>query len=288
MGEEGASRKRREPGRITARVARTLGAARRPYWIARWILIASLLGTMMAGRAHAQTGDGVTGEPSGYRTLVEEAVLEFSERNYEESRALFARAHALYPNARTLRGLGFAEFELRNYVECIQQLEAALRSPVRALEGELRDEAERLLARARNFVGRLAIEVRPAGARLTLDGNHVTLAPGAALTLPVGVHTLEAQAPGFLAERRQLRVTGGEQQLVSLVLLAQSAETSASPRDDSAPKKRWYKSPWLWGTLGVVAAGAAATALVLTQGGGTVREEPNGGSASAVLVGPSQ
>ena len=249
-----------------------------------FVLLVGLLG--LGGPARAD--DPSAAEPEGYRTLVEEAVLEFSERNYEESRALFARAHALYPNARTLRGLGFAEYELRNYVECIQQLEAALRSTVRALQGELRDETERLLARARNFVGRLVVEVRPASARLVLDGNLVNAAPGAALTLPVGAHTLEAQAPGFLAERRQLRVTGGEQQTISVVLLAQSAETGATARADSAPQKRWYKSPWLWGTLGVVAAGAAATALVLTQGGGTVREEPHGGSASAVLVGPSQ
>jgi hypothetical protein len=44
-------------------------------------------------------------------------VAEFEAGHLEDSRALFTRAHSTQPNARTLRGLGIAEFELRKYVE---------------------------------------------------------------------------------------------------------------------------------------------------------------------------
>ena len=52
-------------------------------------------------------------EPEGYRQAVDEAVREFAARNFEEARSLFARADALYPNARTQRGLGLADQQPR-------------------------------------------------------------------------------------------------------------------------------------------------------------------------------
>jgi tetratricopeptide (TPR) repeat protein len=248
-------------------------------------LLAALFGAMAlcAGAAAQSQADA---EPADYRALVDEAVLEFSERNFDESRSLFARAHELYPNARTLRGLGFAAYELRRYAECIERLEAALRSTVKPLEGQLRSDTEQLLARARNFVARVFVELKPASARLSVDGNEVELSPGVPLVLQVGEHTLEVRARGFQRERRSIHVNGGEDQRLGFLLLSDEAMLhSAAP----APgQRRWYKSPWLWGTLGVLAAGAVATTLILTQGGSTKHEEPNGGSASAVLVGPTQ
>src|SRR4051812_11159906 len=57
-----------------------------------------------------------------YRGLLNEAVSEYDARRYEEARALFRRAHELSPNARTLRGIGMASFELREYVEALRAL----------------------------------------------------------------------------------------------------------------------------------------------------------------------
>jgi hypothetical protein len=58
------------------------------------------------------------------------------------------RAHAIFPNARTLRGLGMVEFELRSYVQSVQLLEQALAASVKPLDGKLRTDTEALLARA--------------------------------------------------------------------------------------------------------------------------------------------
>lgn len=76
-------------------------------------------------------------EPTGYRELIAEAVAEYEARHFEEARALFRRAHAMFPNARTMRGQGMAEFELRNYRGAIQCFESALSSRARVRSAEL-------------------------------------------------------------------------------------------------------------------------------------------------------
>ncbi|MEY4512912.1 MAG: hypothetical protein RLZZ450_5034 [Pseudomonadota bacterium] len=53
-------------------------------------------------------------EVPGYRETIAEALIEYEAHNYLEARTLFERAHKLYPNARTLRGLAVVAFELRN------------------------------------------------------------------------------------------------------------------------------------------------------------------------------
>ena len=110
-----------------------------------WLLLASIWALPVeaqtsGGPAPAAPASGASAdlEPAGYRDTVERAVLEFAAGHFEESRALFARAHALFPNARTLRGLGMAEFELRNYVIAIEHLEAALANQARPLDEDLR------------------------------------------------------------------------------------------------------------------------------------------------------
>jgi tetratricopeptide (TPR) repeat protein len=218
-------------------------------------------------------------EPAGYRETVDEAVREFSAQHYEEARALFARAHALFPNARTHRGLGLAEFELRNYGASIRQFEAALRAEVKPLTSELRTDTERMLARAHNFVARVRVDAKPATVDVLLDGAPVQAAQEP-LLLPVGEHSLEVQAPGFLPQKRQLSVKGGEENVVTFVLVPKER----APTEKSAEARPWYRNPWLWTGVGVVVAGAAAGA-----GYALTREDspsPYGGSADAVLHGP--
>jgi hypothetical protein len=97
-------------------------------------------GTSSAARvAHAQEQPSATSErvdPAGYAALIDEALAEHQALNFEEARTLFAKAHAIFPNARTLRGMGMMEFELRDYAAGAEQLEQALASQVRPLAGE--------------------------------------------------------------------------------------------------------------------------------------------------------
>lgn len=258
------------------------------------LLLATLLASASA-RAQApalqrlaQEDAEAVAEPEGYRTQVAAALAEYDAGHFEEARALFLRAHELFPNARTLRGIGMTDFELRNYGDAIAQLEAALHSTARPLEGALRSETEALLARARAFVARLAIYVTPEVASVSIDGMLVQPNDPRVVLLSVGEHQLEARAQGFLTERRTLRVDGGEQRSLEVVLVAESAAGLGSPPAQER-SRAWYKRQWLWVSLGVVVAGAAiATGLALSRGQVETEAPYRGLSEEPPLVGPSR
>ncbi|MDB4976731.1 MAG: hypothetical protein JWN48_5072 [Myxococcaceae bacterium] len=241
-------------------------------------------------------------EPASYRETIREALSEYRARNFPEARALFAEAHALYPNARTLRGLGMTAFELRSYRESIGYLTEALGSKVKPLEGALRTETERLIARAERFVGKLNLTVTPANAAILVDGNQVAHTAGVELVIEVGEHTLEFSAEGYHPETRSLYMKGHETETWNVVLqpIPAPAPVAAAPtpeqvasqaepereREPSGPrfvsldpqrddeKKPLYKNPWLWTGVGAVvvtaiivgvAVGASKTELGKTQ-----------------------
>jgi hypothetical protein len=200
-----------------------------------------------------------------YERAIAQAVDEHERGNFEEAREHFREAHEIYPNARTLRGLGKVEFELRNYGECVKFLAAALGSEERPLSQPLRDEVTALLERARAYVGEVHVDVQPGSATVSVDGVPVASGPQAALDLLVGDHVLEFRASGHLSERRRIHVRGHDTINIQVVLAAPetsvAVHTGASERPPGQPPV--YKQWWLWTAVGVVAVGTA-TALALS------------------------
>ncbi len=211
-------------------------------------------------------------DPAGYKQAIGTAISEFDRNNYAEAREHFARAHGLYPNARTLRGMGMTEFELKNYVEATQYLEQALASVIRPLEGRLREETEKLLASARQYVGTLRLTLDPPTASVSIDGLPVQLDAQNGVRLEVGDHLVELRAEGRLSERRAIQ-TRGEQVLALNVRLSAPEAASAGPESapraplarSDEPRTPVYKRWWLWTTVGVLAAGGAVAAILLTR-----------------------
>ena len=257
------------------------------------ILLAMCAGLSLS-LAHAQDG---AAEPPQYRATVREALSEYHAKNFPEARALFTEAHALYPNARTLRGLGMTAFELRSYHESITYLKEALASKVKPLDGGLRGETERLLARAERFVGTLNLTVSPEGASVLVDGNQVARSSwgesnAEPLMLEVGEHALEFQAEGYHSEVRSLHVKGRETETWRVVLnplpvaqaapvppppavvpepaeVARRSEPSTAPRfvslspAEMSDKRPLYKNPWLWTGVGAVVVAAVIVGVVV-------------------------
>lgn len=220
-----------------------------------------------------------------FRAIIAEAVRESAAMQYEEARSLFLRAHALQPSARTHRGIGVTEFELRNYAASVEHLDAALRSTVRPLEGALRTEVEELLERARRFVGRLTIETQPRASELRLDRAPLALTSGEVLTLDIGTHVLEAVAPGYAPEERHVNVQSDQLNKVSIVFSRPlpSEQRDAEPVRES--KSRWYRSPWLWTAVGAVVAGSVTAGLVISQhSGGRRVASPHRGSVDSLVA----
>lgn len=256
-----------------------LGHLYKAAWGARATCVWLLVLALMAGRAAAQE-PAVSAEPAGYRQAIDDAMEEFGAQNYQEARALFHQAHELYPNARTFRALGLVEYELRNYVECIGYLEAALSSSAKPLTAELKADTERMLTRANNLVARVQIDAKPAASRVLVDGTQVEPKAGE-LLLQVGDYTLSLEAPGFAPETRKLSVQGGEQQTLTVIFAHRLADTTPTKSE-----KRWYKSPWLWGTVGVVVVGAAAAGAGVALARDDKSADAYGGNANTVLKGP--
>lgn len=246
-----------------------------------WILFAVLslaLGVRVAGAQSSSPplapAQASPGEPPTYRAVVDEAKREYDRGNFSESRALFAKAITLYPNAKALRGKGMTEFELRNYGDCVASLEQALSSTVRPLDGELRSETERLLDRARSFVARVQIAVDPGAAAVLIDGVPIQLNSTRTLVVESGPHTFEFRADGYAPRKVVKKFIGGEEETVNIVLPRDNAPRASMPlpvgplpivpSDDRRPL---YKNPWLWGGVAVVAAIATGMAVGMSHGG---------------------
>jgi hypothetical protein len=243
--------------------------------VVAWLGAVPILGAV---RAHAQASlnEPPSAEPAGYRELVNEAVAEFGLHHFAEARALFARAHELSPSARTLRGLGASEFELRNYSDCVSYLEQALASSIKPLDPALRERTERLLERARSFVGRVQLSVQPASSVALIDGVPVRAAKE--VTLGVGDHVIELQAEGYIPERRTLRVNGGESKTIHIALTIRIG-APAAPHDD-ASHRPLLKNPWLWTGVVAVAAGTALGVGLALRGRDA---SPDDGTAHVVV-----
>jgi hypothetical protein len=235
-----------------------------------WTCLAVLLALVplqVAAQA-AQEGEPQRAEPAEYRGLINAALDEYEAHNFVEARALFMQAHAASPSARTLRGLGMAEFELKNYTDSVRNLEAALASTVKRLEGDLRQQTEELLARARRFVARFALQITPGGVTgltFVLDREPVTLGPELTLTLPVGDHVLLVSAPGYAEEKRTLSVKGAEERALPIQLrLVSDGSTALAPAQPRKDEKPLVKNPWLWSGVGAVVLGGIVAAVVLS------------------------
>ena len=220
--------------------------------------------------------------------LIREALSEFNALNYAEARSLFERAHALKPNARTLRGLGITAFELKRYVQAIQELEAALVETRTALTAKQHAEVEALIEKARGFVGKVSLELTPADADVLVDGQP---AAGSELVLDLGEHQVSVRADGYRDETIELVIDGGEQitrrvELLPVDVSPQNAAVAAPPTPDSragathsGPEDRAsggsiFGKWWFWTVAGVVVAGAAVGTALALSGGGTTRVEP--------------
>ena len=76
------------------------------------LLAVTLLASLPPLRATAQPS--ARASTTEYEAMITDGLAEFQAQRYAEARALFERAHALSPNARTLRGIGMVAFEMRD------------------------------------------------------------------------------------------------------------------------------------------------------------------------------
>ncbi|HVR64690.1 MAG TPA: hypothetical protein VMU50_22475 [Polyangia bacterium] len=209
-------------------------------------------------------------EPAQYRSLLADAVSEYDAHRFDEARALFRRANDMSPNARTLRGIGMASFELRDYVEAYRALQGALAEKRKPLTPDQRRQVEALLERTKAFTGHFALRTIPLDATVRIDGDAPVIEQDGRVTLGLGRHTIAVDAVGRIGELRELHVFGGENRDLAFQLRLieppltpnPTGETppAAPPAPDAEPHRSTY-GWWLAGG-GVLAAGAIVTGVI--------------------------
>lgn len=190
------------------------------------LLVAVWVCAMTAGTGRLAAQDA--GSEAAYKELIEQALSEFKHKNWPEARILFTRAHELNPNARTLRGMGIVSFEMRDYLNGVINLKAALEDTRQPLTDAQRKECETLLTRARAYVGVYTLKLEPQDAQVLLDGDVPTRDEENHMLVPFGEHTLSAKAPGYQDGSTRLNVQGGERGEVSLVLQTEPAPVAVA------------------------------------------------------------
>jgi hypothetical protein len=224
----------------------------------RGVFVAALLTLCCTAEAQSQ---GVSGSTlaSGYEALVRDGADEFTRGNFAEARALFEQAHAKQPSARTLRGLGLCAYELKHYRQAISELEAALTDQRKPLSDAQRVEVRTAIDKARRYVGTLRLELEPADATLSVDGQPTA---SREIELDAGDYVLTASAPGYKSGEQRVSVGGGQQLTVRMVLTPiesrEPGHTPSAQREASLPPGGRDEAagtrPWPWVVTGVSGA----------------------------------
>jgi hypothetical protein len=208
-----------------------------------------------------------------YQQVVNAALSEYERGSWEESTALFQRAHQLRPSARTLRGLGLASYEARRYPESIRYLGNSLTDTRRPLTPKQREEVEATLARARLFVGYLQLAIEPSSAVVAINGQRAQADEQGLVIANIGWLDLEVRAPGYETVSKHIRLNTGEQQTLALRMLPD--RPPAEPPTPiylpapalTLPPVQTSQSPWKYVATGtsVLALAAGTTFLILQK-----------------------
>lgn len=242
--------------------------------------------------SHADAIAIPAGVAKPYQSHVEQALVHYQNQHYVEAWRMFSAANRLWPNARTLRGIGRALYELRQYREAIDFFEYAEESPKHPLSAALRHEVRGLKKKARAALAHVKVQLSPTEATLTIDGLEEFLGPNQELTLDPGAHSVHVTAPGYEPEQRNVKLAQAERtawhfELTPLALatpldplLKATAQTSTaqsgppSPNDSvlprSAQKARHTATQPAWlmpvGLSLAVAGSLGATVSVIEYG----------------------
>jgi tetratricopeptide (TPR) repeat protein len=232
------------------------------------IFSVSLISVLALSTAHARAADeSSSGDDAKYRATLKEALAEYDANHFEEARILFRRAHELNPNARTLRSIGMASFELRDYVAALRALTAALVETRKPLNAEQRAHAQGLLEKSRMFVDVYTLRVTPADARVLLDGRPLDQEPDGTILLGFGNHTFEASKSNYTTRALPVNVRGGEHKDLAMTLERKTSavappvapvSTLTTPTPVAPVKHGFTSTAWFLGAGGAALLSAGA------------------------------
>lgn len=186
------------------------------------------------------------------RTAVAQDESDRAEQAFRDGNRAFATGdyHAAFEAYRTAWSikqtfdiacnLGRTEVELSLSRDAAEHLDFCLRTFSVSSREEVRDANKRfreLFQRVRREVAGLSLEVRPAGAEVTVDGASFGTAPlGRDLFLSPGPHLVRVRMPGYAAEERAVTAEAAGSLNVTITLTtATTAAPAPAPPASAAP-----------------------------------------------------
>lgn len=178
------------------------------------ISVTFLLALLTApGLALAQEGD-----PRGQsRAHFEQGIAHLAERRFEDAVRELEAARSLYPTASIHFNLGLAYRGVGRGRDAITAFERFLTAVGETGDPARVDEVNRYLRTLRASLVTIRLDVTPADARVTVDGEPVPRGT-TTIQLDPGAHVVAASAPGFRDGQRELQVEPGSSALAQLAL----------------------------------------------------------------------
>ncbi|MSP59829.1 MAG: PEGA domain-containing protein [Myxococcales bacterium] len=156
------------------------------------------------------------------RVLFDQGVRAADGGRYAEAVTSFERSHKLRPSPVVLHNLALAYRGVGRLLDAIDAFERYLANPSARATPQSLAEIQSQLAAVRREVPEVALELRPAAARVLVDGREIP-----SLTAPLrmnpGRHAVEVRAEDHVPQRFELDLKRGERH----TLTAQLVETPA-------------------------------------------------------------
>lgn len=155
----------------------------------------------------------------GARLHFSRGIELFDEGSYREAVIEFKRAYEIQPHYAVLYNLGQVYVALASAVEAVDALERYLVEGGSAIPGPRRVQTEEQIARQKTRIALLTLEVEPAGALISIDGEEVGQSPlRAPLRLGIGTHRIVISHEGFSAVQRSVTLAGEERATIEVRL----------------------------------------------------------------------
>lgn len=151
-------------------------------------------------------------------TLIRRGVDLRRQHRDEEALPYFQKADAIGHSPRTAGQLGLGEMAVGYWADAEHHLAEALASDHPWISKN-RAVLDRALTEVRANLGDLVIDGQPSGASLFLDGRPIGSLPlSTALRVPKGTLRIEARAPGFISQTREVHIAGADRQTIKFDL----------------------------------------------------------------------
>lgn len=209
----------------------------------------------------------------------------FSEGDFRAALVEFQRAYELAPNYQVLYNIGQVSYQLREYADALNALQAYLNQGGERISAKRRGEVTQDIAKLQTRVGKVSVSSNVAGAEVLIDDISVGTTPlPAPLLVSAGRHKITLAPAQGARLSRVVELASGDTQEVRLDVEAPAAPSedyppaALAPTSDSverpdgdappapaAPASERRSPGWAiagWSLTGALAAGAAVTGVL--------------------------